>query len=82
MNKSTIIWILVVALFVLHQDLWFWEDSSLVFKFLPIGLAYHIGYSVAAAIVWAMALKWAWPTHIEEWADEFESPISDKRGGV
>jgi hypothetical protein len=36
-----------------------------VFGFLPIGLAYHAGYSVLAAIMMAVLVKWAWPKHLE-----------------
>lgn len=65
-----LIGILFVALFVLHQDFWFWEDTTLVFGFMPIGLAYHAGFSIAAALLWAAAVKWAWPCDLEAWADE------------
>jgi len=66
------VWILVALLFVLHQDCWFWDDRTLVLGFMPIGLFYHACFSLAAAGVWALAVRYAWPTHIEEWADEFE----------
>ena len=67
-NKA--IWIIFVLLFILHQDFWLWDNKTLVFGFMPIGLAYHAGFSVAAALLWAAALKWAWPSDIEAWADE------------
>lgn len=66
------IWIVFIALFLLHQDLWFWDDRTLVMGFLPIGLAYHAGFSVAAALLWAAAVKWAWPSDIEAWAEQGE----------
>jgi len=69
-----VVWMLVVLLFVLHQDFWFWDDRTPVFGFLPIGLFYHAMFSLAAAGVWALAVKFAWPDHIEAWADEFEQP--------
>lgn len=59
-----------LLLAVLHQDLWFWGDRRLLFGWLPIGLAYHAGFSLAAAALWAWAVKGAWPTAIERWADE------------
>jgi hypothetical protein len=71
-----IVWTVVVLLAILHQDFWLWGDKTLLFGFLPIGLAYHIGFSIAAGLTWAFAVKFAWPAHIEEWASEFES----KRG--
>ena len=61
-----VVWILALVLFVLHQDFWYWDDRTLVFGFLPIGLAYHILFSVAAAAVWALAVKFAWPETTEQ----------------
>ena len=59
----------IVLLMVLHQDFWWWDDGSLVFGFMPVGLAYHALFSIAASLVWAGAVKWAWPSHVERWAD-------------
>ena len=52
---------LVVLLLVAHQDLWFWGDTRLVFGFMPITLLYHAGISIAAAITWYLATRYAWP---------------------
>jgi hypothetical protein len=60
----TAVWGLILLLIVLHQDFWFWTDATIVFGFLPVGLAYHIGLSLAAAVVWWLATMYAWP--IEE----------------
>ena len=56
--------VLVVA--ALHQDVWFWKSKTLVFGFLPVGLAYHIGYSVLAALTLWVLVRFAWPAHLEE----------------
>ena len=59
-------WIIVtvfVVLAILHQDIWNWDDSSLVFGFLPKGLAYHAMYSLVAATFWALVVKF------EKWAE-------------
>jgi len=64
------IWILFVAMFLLHHDFWYWDDTTLVLGFLPIGLAYHAGFSIAAGLLWLAAVKWAWPSELERWADE------------
>ena len=58
---TRIIWIGVIMLIVLRQDLWYWNDPSLVFGILPIGLAWQIVISIAAAILWFTATKIAWP---------------------
>ena len=58
--------ILIVVVYALHQDLWFWGTARpLVFGFLPIGLAYHAAYCVAvAAMMWALT-RFAWPGRLE-----------------
>ena len=59
MNK--VVWGIVVLLIVLHQDLWFWEDGTLVGGVMPVGLFYHACLSIAAAATWFLATKFAWP---------------------
>ncbi|MAT71317.1 MAG: hypothetical protein CMJ58_17535 [Planctomycetaceae bacterium] len=58
---SKFVWVLVVALIVLHQDNWFWSDTRLVFGFVPVALLYHMGISTGAAITWFLATKFCWP---------------------
>lgn len=67
---------LIILLVVLHQDFWFWDSDYLVFGFLPIGLAYHVGISIAAAVVWGLAIKYCWPDDVEHLEEEIahESP--------
>jgi len=63
--------LVVVALYVLHQDLWFWRSSRpLVFGFLPIGLAYHAAYCLAIAVLMWVLTRVAWPAHLERTAPE------------
>ena len=52
-----LILVLAVAMAILHQDFWLWDSDQLVFDFMPIGLAYHAMYSIAAACLWALAIK-------------------------
>jgi hypothetical protein len=58
-------WSLLGLLVVLHQDYWQWNDSSLVFGVLPVGLAWHAGISMMAAVVWFMLVTWGWPTAVD-----------------
>lgn len=68
--KTGIIVAVFIILAVLHQDTWNWDNGDLVFGFMPVGLAFHAGYSIAAAIFWACVVKFAWPSRMEAWADE------------
>lgn len=69
--KRALLTIAVVTLYVLHQDFWFWRTARpFIFGFIPIGLFYHAVYSVAAAILMWMLVKYAWPTHLEDDIDE------------
>lgn len=56
----------VVVVLVLHQDFWLWTDKTLVFGFLPIGLAYHAVYALVAALTMWLLVRFAWPKEIEE----------------
>ena len=63
------VWGLVVILAILHYDFWYWDDRTLVAGFMPVGLWFQALISVAAGCAWALVVKYAWPKHIEEWAD-------------
>ncbi len=59
--------VVVVALYILHQDFWFWRTAHpLVFGFIPIGLFYQACYSLAAAFLMWLLVKYAWPSHLEQ----------------
>jgi hypothetical protein len=75
-----VVWGLVFALIVLHQDNWLWEDGTLVFGFLPIALLYHAGISLAAALTWLLATKYAWPEGLEAAVVDSQSEPSSASG--
>jgi hypothetical protein len=59
--------ILVLAVYILHQDLWFWRTARPLFLgFLPVGLTYHAAYSIAAALLMWLLVRLAWPAHLEQ----------------
>jgi len=60
--------ILAVLLAVLHQDFWWWDDTTIVLGFVPIGLAYHALFSILAACLWALFVKYRWPEDLEAYA--------------
>jgi len=75
--------IIVGALYVLHQDFWFWRTVyPLVLGFLPIGLFYHACYTlVTAFVIWLLVTR-AWPSHLEDEADSASNSISSTRPEV
>ena len=75
--KSTLLVIAVAALYILHQDVWFWRSSYLVFGFIPIGLFYQGLFSIAAALLMWLLVTFAWPAHLER--DVEETPGEDDR---
>jgi hypothetical protein len=56
---------LTLLLIVLHQDFWNWGKVDAVFGFLPVGLWYHAIFCVAASILLALFVAFAWPKHLE-----------------
>ncbi len=66
MMKRLSLVFLVVALYMLHQDFWYWRETTpIVFGFLPIGLFYHICYTIAVSLLMYLLVKFAWPSHLE-----------------
>jgi hypothetical protein len=65
--KRLLLVIAIIALYLLHQDFWFWRAAApVVFGFLPVGLFYHLCYTlVISALMWAL-VQYAWPSHLEE----------------
>lgn len=76
--KRFLLIIAVIALYLLHQDFWFWRAARpLALGFLPIGLFYHVCYTLAiSALMWAL-VRYAWPSNFEEEIDrESTNPSS------
>ena len=74
--KRTLLVIAVIVLYFLHQDFWFWRTAHpLVFGFVPIGLFYQGCFSVAAALLMWLLVKFAWPHHLEQ---EIEQPETEE----
>ena len=68
----------VLALYALHQDVWNWRTARpLLFGFLPIGLTYHAGFCLAAAVLMSMLTRLAWPALSER--SESKGPALSER---
>ena len=50
----------LVVLYVLHNDLWFWNDAGRVLG-LPVGLAYHVLFVAAVVLTMWWLVRCAWP---------------------
>ena len=64
--------LLALVLTILHQDFWNWDDPSLVFDVIPIGLFYHASYSIVVALFWLWVVRVAWPSETDEGGHEEE----------
>lgn len=66
---------LVGVLVVLHQDFWWWHTAEpLVFGFIPIGLAHHVGISLAASLLGLIVVRYCWPDDVEV-LEELPGPV-------
>jgi nitric oxide reductase large subunit len=75
--KKLLLIALVAVLYLLHQDFWFWRESQpMVFGFLPIGLFYHLVYTLAVVVAMWLLVKFAWPAHLET---QTENPQSEAK---
>jgi len=74
-----LLWMLLAALVVMHQDYWQWDDATLVAGWLPQSLAYHAGISLAAAALWGMMLRYGWPHDVDEAAAEVDAANGSRR---
>ena len=74
--KKILLVVAVAVLYILHQDIWFWRSSHLVFGFVPIGLFYQGCFSIAACVLMWLLVTYAWPSHLEEEVEE-PSPRED-----
>ena len=59
----------LVLLFVLHQDLWLWDDPRIVLG-LPVGLSYHVVYCLVASLLLGRTVRFAWPEGAEAPEDQ------------
>jgi hypothetical protein len=79
--KKFLLFLLIVLVYLAHQDIWNWRSAEPLFLgFLPVGLAYHAGYSVLCAVLMAVLVKMAWPKHLETPENKEEDSGGVKQG--
>ena len=64
---------LIALLFMVHQDFWWWDDSTVVHGFLPVGLASQMVITLGAGIGWWLATEYCWPKQLDD------SPIDESK---
>jgi hypothetical protein len=65
--RNLMLAVLILAVYLLHQDFWFWDDTRpFLFGVLPVGLTYHVLYSIVVAGLMSLLVRWAWPFDVEE----------------
>ncbi len=64
-----LLYLLLFLLYLFHNDLWFWHDDRILLT-LPIGLLYHVGFCVAAALMMWLLVGHAWPEGAETEEDQ------------
>ena len=58
--------VIVLVVYLLHQDVWFWRTARpLFFGFLPIGLFYHAAFCLLCSVVMVLLVRFAWPLHLD-----------------
>jgi hypothetical protein len=82
LRRKILITVLILAVYVVHQDWWNWHRIfPLVFGILPAGLAYHVGYSILASVLMAVLVKLAWPKYLEDTQPPDSRPPEDDEEG-
>jgi len=60
-----VVYALLALLYVLHNDVWYWDDPALALG-LPIGITYHVLWTLAVSLCFWLAVQYAWPERLEE----------------
>ncbi len=73
--------LLWLAMMALRQDFWNWTDPALVLGFLPVGLVFQGAYSLLAAGVLALLVRYAWPRELERLDELAGGPVAGAPDG-
>ena len=68
-SVKNILYMVIVIVYFLHNDLWLWNNPTLILG-IPIGLFYHIIFCLAASIIMILLIKYAWPNFVEDVDEE------------
>ena len=73
-----LLYLFLVVLYLFHNDLWLWDDPTLVLG-LPIGFLYHILFCVAASVLMLLLVTFGFSTSYTE--DTMQGTAPDESGG-
>ena len=76
-NSRWLLYLLIAVMYILHNDLWLWDNPTLVFG-LPAGFSYHIAFCFAAALLLTLLVTYAWPDNLEGEAEVAEGKEGDQ----
>lgn len=77
-RTQVLLGLLVLVVYLLHQDFWNWSKAEpMVLGFLPVGLAYHVVYSLVASLTMYLLVRFAWP----EFANSTPRANTPSQGG-
>ena len=68
-NARLLLYLLWVLLYLLHNDIWLWDNGAIVMG-LPVGLLYHVGFCLAAAVMLGLLVTYARPAPLIAADDE------------
>jgi len=70
---------LVLLVYAAHQDVWWWRETGpMLFGFLPPGLWYHVGYTLAVSALMGLLVWRAWPAWLEEEVERHAHPHEER----
>lgn len=59
-----VVYLALAVLWLTHTDIWYWDDPRIVLG-LPIGVTYHVLWSLVVSVVFWLVVKYAWPDELE-----------------
>ncbi len=74
-----VVWFLLALLTVVQQIDWHFAATPLFGGVIPPGLLFHAGVSVAASVLWLLAVTFCWPKDAEV---ESPAPSAEAEAGA
>ena len=62
--RFTLVCLIVLIMFILHNSFWLWgldDKVPLLFGFMPFAFSYYVGYTFLALVAMRLIIALAWP---------------------